>query len=189
MHKVKADKPCDWETALYWALMAKNSLNNVHGYSSNQLVYGRNPNVPGVLTDKLPALEGTTFSDVVAKHIEALHSAQTAFTKTECSERIRRALRKQVRPSGIQYKTGDKVYYERNEGKKWKGPGVVIGQDGPVVFDRHGGMLVRVHHCRLIIPALSEKRRDIVLVFAVRTYVRPSVRPSVRLIHYLLLHR
>ena len=149
LHKVKADKHCDWETALYWALMAKNSLNNVHGYSSYQLVYGRNPNVPGVLTDKLPALEGTTFSDVVAKHIEALHSARTAFTQTECSERIRRALRKQVRPSGIQYKTGDKVYYKRNESKEWKGPGVVIGQDGPVIFVRHGGMLVRVHQCRL----------------------------------------
>ena len=23
LHKVKADKHCDWETALYWALMAK----------------------------------------------------------------------------------------------------------------------------------------------------------------------
>ena len=121
----------------------------MHGYSSYQLVYGRNPNLPGVLTDKLPALEGTTFSDVVAKHIEALHSARTAFTQTECSERIRRALRKQVRPSGIQYKTGDKVYYKRNESKEWKGPGVVIGQDGPVIFVRHGGMLVLVHQCRL----------------------------------------
>lgn len=33
--------------------------------------------------------------------------------------------------------------------KRWKGPGVVTGQDGAVVFVRHGGILVRVHHLRL----------------------------------------
>ena len=96
MHKVKTDKQCDWETALNWALMAKNALDNVHGYSSYQLVYGRNPNLPSVLTNKPPALEGTTMSAVVGQHIEALHSARSAFTKSECSERIRRALRKQI---------------------------------------------------------------------------------------------
>ncbi|CAG2196706.1 unnamed protein product [Mytilus edulis] len=147
--KLKADNNCDWDIALSWALMAKNALDNEHGYSPYQLVYGRNPNLPSVLTDKLPALEGTTMSEIVGKHIETLHSARTAFTRSECSERIRRALRKQTRPSGISYQTGDKVYYKRPDNKEWKGPGVVIGQDGAVVFVRHGGMLVRVHQCRL----------------------------------------
>ena len=30
-----------------------------------------------------------------------------------------------------------------------KGPGVVIGQDGVMIFVRHGGTYVRVHHSRL----------------------------------------
>ena len=38
--KVKSDENSDWETALSWALMAKNVLNNNHGYSPYQLVYG-----------------------------------------------------------------------------------------------------------------------------------------------------
>ncbi|CAG2196696.1 unnamed protein product [Mytilus edulis] len=160
--KLKADNNCDWDIALSWALMAKNALDNEHGYSPYQLVYGRNPNLPSVLTDKLPALEGTTMSEVVGKHIETLHSARTAFTRSECSERIRRALRKQTRPSGISYQTGDKVYYKRPDNKEWKGPGVVIGQDGAVVFVRHGGMLVRVHQCRLTkvstIPETEENK-------------------------------
>ena len=147
--RLKEDNNCDWDIALSWALMAKNALDNEHGYSPYQLVYGRNPNLPSVLTDKLPALEGTTMSEIVGKHIEALHSARTAFTRSECSERIRRALRKQTRPSGVSYQTGDKVYYKRPDSKEWKGPGVVIGQDGVVVFVRHGGILVRVHQCRL----------------------------------------
>ena len=33
LKKVKADRNCDWETALSWALFAKNSLSNVSGYS------------------------------------------------------------------------------------------------------------------------------------------------------------
>lgn len=41
------------------------------------------------------------------------------------------------------------VYYKRADSTEWKGPGVVIGQDGAIVFVRHGGILVRVHHSRL----------------------------------------
>ena len=32
---------------------------------------------------------------------------------------------------------------------EWKGPGVMIGQDGDMIFVRHGGTYVRVHHSRL----------------------------------------
>lgn len=32
---------------------------------------------------------------------------------------------------------------------EWKGPGVVIGRKGVVIFVRYGGTYVRVHHCRL----------------------------------------
>lgn len=45
--------------------------------------------------------------------------------------------------------TRDKVYYKRADCPEWKGPGIVIGQDGAVVFVRHGGTLVRVHQSRL----------------------------------------
>ena len=147
--KTKEENKLDWETALGWALAAKNSLHNVHGYSPYQLVYGRNPNIPSVLTDKLPALEGCTRSDIVGKHINALHASRKAFAESECSERIRRALRKQTRPYSGCFVTGDKVYYQRPDNKAWKGPGTVIGQDGVVVFVRHGGLCVRVHQIRL----------------------------------------
>lgn len=43
----------------------------------------------------------------------------------------------------------DKVYYKRVDCTEWKGPGVVIGQDGAVIFIRHGGIYVRVHRSRL----------------------------------------
>ena len=96
--------------------MAKNALNNNHGYSPYQLVYGRNPNLPSVLTDKPPALEVTMMSNIVGKHIQVLHAYRTAFTKSECSERIQRALRKQIRPSGICFQPGDKSLLQMS---KW----------------------------------------------------------------------
>jgi len=147
--KVKLDKGLDWKTALDWALMAKNTMQNVHGYSPHQLVFGQNPNLPSVFVDQPPALEGTTMSAWVGKHITALHAARKAFTEAECSERIRRALRKQLRPTDEKYETGDKVFYKRTDCVEWKGPGVVIGQDGVVIFVRHGGTYVRVHQSRL----------------------------------------
>lgn len=147
--KVKTSTGCDWTTAMDWALMAKNCMQSVHGYSPHQLVFGQNPNLPSVLIDRAPALEGTTKSEWVAKHISALHTARKAFTEAECSERIRRALKKQLRHNDEKYELGDKVFYKRVDCPEWKGPGVVIGQDGAVVFVRHGGTCVRVHQLRL----------------------------------------
>ena len=50
--KVMKDEKCDPDVALGWSVAAKNSLCNVDGYSSDQLVYGRNVNLLSVLTDE-----------------------------------------------------------------------------------------------------------------------------------------
>ena len=56
---------------------------------------------------------------------------------------------------------GDKVYYKRPDNEEWKGPGRIIGQDGKIVFVRHGGVVVRVQyrskllvHLHAVIPRL-----------------------------------
>ena len=150
VEKIKADRNCSWDTALCWALMAKNSMCNANGFSPHQLVFGTNPNLPSVISDKLPALEGKSTSQHVAEHMSSLFAARKAYTEAECSERIRRALRKQTRTYMEEiYLNGDKVYYKRPNQNVWKGPGKVIGQDGVVVFVRHGSQLIRVHVCRL----------------------------------------
>ncbi|XP_071118367.1 uncharacterized protein [Haliotis cracherodii] len=147
--KLMTDNPrLDLETALVWAINAKNSLQMVHGWSPYQLVFGANPNLPSTLVDRPPALEGTTVSEMFAKHLNSLHAARKAFIEAESSERIRRALRHNIRPSESVYQTGDKVYFMKE--KQWKGPGKVLGQDGKTVFIRHGSTYVRVPTCRLL---------------------------------------
>ena len=96
--KIIADADCSLEIALAWAVNAKDSLHSVYGYSPNQLVFGHNPNFPSCLNDKLPALEGTTSSEVVVKSLNALHAARKAFVENEASQKLRRALRHKIRP-------------------------------------------------------------------------------------------
>ena len=46
VEKVMCESKCSIDVALAWAVSAKNSLHNSYGYSPNQLVFGRNPNLP-----------------------------------------------------------------------------------------------------------------------------------------------
>ena len=120
--------------------------------------------MPTVLSDKLPALEPTTSSDIVRTNLEAIHSARKNYIAAENSERIRRALRHQVRTfSDVKYETGDRVYYKRKNVKGWKGPAVVLGQDGKFVLVRHGGAYYRVHPCQLLHVQKMDQPSDCVV--------------------------
>ena len=102
------------------------------------------------MIDKLPALEGTTTSRIVASHLNALHSARRAYIEVESSEKVRRALKHKIRANATNFRMGEKVFYKRNGNNKWKGPGKIVGQDGKIVFVRHGNIYVRVSTNRLV---------------------------------------
>ena len=131
VRKMMSDKPnYSLETGVAWAIAAKNSLKNMYGFSPNQLVFGKNPNFPNVESNKLPALEGVTCSKIVAENHSTMHDARQVFIKSESDEKLRRALRHQVRTSSeVKYVTGGKVDYKRGTDDYWKGPATVIGQE------------------------------------------------------------
>jgi transposase InsO family protein len=150
INKIMDDTKCNIDTALSWAVASRNALQNCHGYSPNQLVFGYNPSLPNVYDGDLPMLEKRSSSQVVADNLNAMHSARIDFLKNESNEKIRRALLHQVRTTDVaDLVNGDNVYYKRKDRKEWHGPGVVIGQDGKQILVRHGGIYVRVHECRL----------------------------------------
>ena len=148
--KIQMDSDCSLELALSWALSAKNSLMNVYGFSPNQLVFGYNVRLPDVHTDKLPAQNRSCSSDLVAKHLLALHKARQAFVAQESCEKLRRALNKQTRTySNFVYRNGDSVYFKRQGNIEWHGPAKVLGRDGSQYLLKHGGLYVRVHPCKM----------------------------------------
>ena len=145
--KTMEDTDCALDVAVSWSICAKNSLANVNGYSPHQLVFGKNPILPSILHDKLPALENQCHSEIMRENLNAMYSAKKNFVCLESSERLRRALRSKTRThTGKIFQVGQSVYYKRPKcGNVWKGPGKVIGVDGEVVMIRHGGQGVRVH--------------------------------------------
>ena len=148
--KTQADTGCSLEMAAMWCVTAHNSLANIHGFSPFQLVFGRNPVLPALQTDKPPALDNETTCDMLRKNLEAMHAARQAHIRSESSEKVRRALSHNIRTySDVQFFTGDKVYYRRRSSKKWSGPATVIGKNGQQVLVKHGGEYYRVHPCRL----------------------------------------
>lgn len=150
LDKVIDDTGCSLEIAVAWCCNAKNSLQNVDGFSPFQLAIGCNPILPDVLRSDLPSLTNKPKSAIIAENLNALHKAREAFIQSENSEKIKRALSHPVRTSGdIKYINGDSVYYKRKDGNEWHGPAVVLGQDGQQVLVKHGGVYVRVHPCRL----------------------------------------
>ena len=146
---MEENKKTERQTLLSWANMARNSLQMCNGFSSHQLVFGKNPNLPGIMSDKLPALKGTTGSEIFAQHVNALHEARRAYIQTEANERIRRAFRTKVRAAEQIYQNGDTVFYKREGKERWLGPASVVFQDGKVEFVRHGAIFVRVSPNRL----------------------------------------
>ena len=146
------------KVALSWASSAKNSLQNHYGCSPNQLVFGCNPNIPTVFNSDLPALEGLTSNQLIVDHLNAMHAARKAFISAEASDKLRRALRRQSRTAtSLIYGLGDQVYYRRNDSKRCRGSGTVIGEENKQIFVKHGGIYLRVNPCH--VRAAGDKRK------------------------------
>ena len=151
LERLDEDYPdLSFQAKLSWAGMAKNSLQMVYGYSPNQLVFGKNPNLPDILSGSPPSFEETTSSEALAKHLNLLHASRKAFIKSEACTKIKAALRAKIRTSEEVYENGDIVYYRRAKDGKWMGPSKVVFQDGKIIFLRNGGILVRVSANRLV---------------------------------------
>ena len=156
--KTKNDTGCNVATACSWASNAKNCLANHFGFSPHQLVFGYNPSVPSVLTDNhLPAHGGGDCeSDLVEKHLTARRVSRLKFLECESNYKLNRVIRSKGRyQDKTRYVSGDRVYYKREAQKSWLGPATVIGSMDNQVLVKHGGGLIRVHPCKLMLKNSS----------------------------------
>ena len=159
--KIMEDSDCGVHIALSWAVAARNAFLNKSGVSPNQLVFGFNPSYPNIYDNSLPA---SSFEDpsneIIRKNCIARHKAREIFIRYEANERIRKALRHNVRYTDIEIlKPGDEVLYKRNDNSKWLGPAKVAYIDLPAktVTVNHGGHHIKAHAVSIIkIPTLDE---------------------------------
>ena len=129
MDKIIAETNTSPDLALTWALNAKNSLQNVAGFSPFQLVFATNFKLPATLSDDLPALSIKLSSQIVQENLNAIHSWNAAFITSDNFEEIWWALLHNVQTSSkVKYIKGDVFLYKRNDSNKWQGAGIVIGQ-------------------------------------------------------------
>ena len=87
--KIASDTGCDLETALAWAVAARNAISNHSGFSPNQLVFSYNPAVPDVFNSDPPALEPAIPSEIVRLNLEALHRARREFVSLSLMKNTR----------------------------------------------------------------------------------------------------
>ena len=127
------DKNLSAETALCWALNAKNSLENNNGYSPFQLVFGESPKLPSVFTAGPPGLEEVVMNKKIAEHINAMHSAREAFIKCESDKVLKQALKSRIYVQGKNIVPGDWIYFKNNT-KKWEGPVKITTKDGKLLY-------------------------------------------------------
>ena len=163
LEKLQHEHPSvPFETLLSWACTVKNYMSMHAGYSPYQIVFGRNPSLPGFEDEHaLPALtppKGKT----LLEHLKVLETSRSAFTEADSSERIKRALSHKIRVVERDYVHGDIVYYKRDNHDAWVGPAKVLFQDGKVVFVRHGSYMVKVYKNRLVIKGEEYGPKSIV---------------------------
>ena len=78
---------------LKWACMAKNTLQMWSGFSSHQLVFGRNPNLPNILNSSPSSLSENTASEIFSQHLQAMAAARREFIAAESCDKIKKALK------------------------------------------------------------------------------------------------
>ena len=100
-----------------------------NGFSSYQYIFGRNPNIPNVMTNTPAPLSNITINKKIADHLNVLYSARTAFIKAETSGRIRRAFHHKIRINSTYFEDRYTVHYKRKSSSKWHGLGTVTEQD------------------------------------------------------------
>ena len=150
LDRILGDTKCNFDIALAWAINAKNSLTNIHGFSAYQLAIGYNPILPNNFNSKLPALTSEHANNLINENLKFLHNARKAYLEAESSERIKRALSTKIRTSSEQiFLPGDKIYYRRTQDKQWRGPAYVIGRYNKQFLIKHGSFHYRVHHCNM----------------------------------------
>ena len=121
------------QDALNWIVPSLNNNTFVNGYTPCQLAHGRQPNVPGLLSDERtsPLQLQTTEQERLYKKLQLRASAHAACAKAEIDVKLRRALLRRFTGQNEDLSPGERCLYWRESNDRfhtiqWRGPAVVL---------------------------------------------------------------
>jgi transposase InsO family protein len=161
VEKIRRDEPkMSMQDAVNQAAWAQNTLiNHQRGFSPFQLVYGRNPGIPGVSECSTGALEELSPNEISRGIFDRMSRIRLEFLKNERDWRIKTAMKDNLPSSTkIIHEIGDKVVFrDGKDGRRHEGK--IVGFDGPVALIRWGNMDRRVHE-RELLPSFEIRQEE-----------------------------
>ena len=94
--------------------------------------------MPGAIENEPPAQSTKCKDELIQRRIKAIFEARLAVAHVENQNRLQKALTITHAGKMVFVKEGEWVYYRMGEDPDWQGPGRVMGQDGKLIFIRHG---------------------------------------------------
>jgi hypothetical protein len=140
------------------AAWARNSLiNNQRGFSPFQIIYGRNPSIPGISDCTTGTMESLT--RVAWKIIESMQTVRLQILASEYDHRIRVTIKDRLpRSRNFKYNVGDQVVFkDAKDGRMHDAR--IVGIDGPVAILRWGNNERRAQ-LRELLPSREIKLKD-----------------------------
>ena len=154
-------------TALNWTVPTLNQCTFVNGFTPMQLALGKQPNMPGLISDERtgPIQLQQTEQDRLRRRLELKASAQNACAVAEIDVKLRRALLRRFSGADEDLQPGKRCLYWREVGNRfhtvqWKGPATVVAvQRDPdtgtidTYWIAHGTVLIRAgrQHVRRLV--------------------------------------
>jgi len=123
------------QEAVNRAAYARNcQVSATRGFSAFQMVYGRNPGIPGISECMTGSLETFTPNELGGKMIERMETARKMMNETEADIRLKIAMKDRLpREPNRRIEIGDTVTFrDHKEGKMRVGK--VTGMDGSIAI-------------------------------------------------------
>eukprot|EP00435_Cladocopium_sp_Y103_P050503 s1907_g15.t1 len=179
----------EWVECVDSTVEARNMLMKRHGYSAYQLVFGRDPEIPGddLFTDSPNVIANSAIlEDAVADYAHRTRCAARQAVLEGLDHRAARiALNSRPRPLRV-FQPGDEVaIWRRGRGIKkssarWRGPGIVAGLAGGNYWVSMPGSFVKCAPEQLRLRTAEEREADRFLVRDLRA-AAASLYPEVGL--------
>eukprot|EP00438_Fugacium_kawagutii_P019118 Skav204381 [mRNA] locus=scaffold4897:193896:199406:+ [translate_table: standard] len=117
--------------ALVWVIPTLNAHTFVNGFTPTQLAMGRQPNMPGLLSDERTKPPQLGEAQRLRETLDGQARAQQACAKADVDVKLRRAFLRQYRGQETDLVAGERCLYWRETTDKfhtikWKGPAVVV---------------------------------------------------------------